>query len=127
MARSSCPTLRSKRKHHCTKTGTNEATEEQENPELKIDRSPLVVNQRTRKRCRDDLIGPGSNGNGWRNIVENEQRRDQKPAANTKHARQKSNRCANGEQREEIDGKLRYRKVNTQNPNPKSGRRCGLL
>lgn len=85
------------------------------------------MNQRAGKGCCDNLIGTGADGDGWRYVVQNQKWGHQKSATDTEHARQESNRSADREQREQIDGELRYRKVDTQYSNPKVDREASCL
>ena len=48
----------------------------------------------------DDLVGAGGDRDRRRDVVEDQQRRDEEAAADAEHARQESDRCAHGEQDE---------------------------
>ena len=80
--------------------------------ELEIERAALEMRQRTGERRGDDLVGAGRDRDGWRNVVEDQQRRDQETAADAEHARQKADRRAHGQQHERVDRHFGDRKIN---------------
>ena len=97
-----------------TDTGAGDAAYNQQRSELEVERAAFEMGQGPAERRSNDLVGASSNCNRRWNIVENQQRRDQKPAADAKHARQKPHRRAHKEEHEDIDRNLGYRQVNTQ-------------
>jgi len=64
------------------------------------------MRERTGKRGSDDLVGTGGDRDGWRNIVENQQRRYQEATANPEHSGQKSDRRTHAENDEGVNRNL---------------------
>ena len=79
--------------------------------ELEVERAALEMRQRAGEGRGDDLVGAGGDGDRRRDVVEDQQRRDQEAAADAEHARQEADRRAHGEQHEDVDGHFGDREI----------------
>ena len=82
------------------------APDQQHRPHAEIDGLAFQLRQHAGNRRGHHLIGPGRHRNPGRNADEQQEGRDQKPAAHTEHARQKAHDSANPEKQEGVDRDL---------------------
>ena len=90
----------------------------QHRAELEVERAALEMGERAREGRGDDLVGAGGDRDRRRDVVEDQQRRDQEAAADAEHARQEPDRRPHGEQDEEIDRHLGDREIDAHPSNP---------
>jgi hypothetical protein len=98
--------------------GADEAADQQHRAELEVERAALEMRERARKRRGDDLVGAGGDRDGWRDVVEDQQRRDQESAAHAEHPRQEADRRPHGQKNQEIDRHLGDREIDAHPSNP---------
>ena len=79
---------------------------EQHGPELDIDRAAPEMGDGAGDRGGDDLVCAGGDGNDRRDIVENQERRDQEAAADTEHAGQEADGRAHSQNDENVHRQL---------------------
>ncbi len=77
--------------------GAGDAADQQHRAELHVDRAALEMRQHAGNGRGDDLVGAGRHRHGRRDVVEDQQRRDQEAAADAEHAGEEPDRGAHQE------------------------------
>ena len=88
-----------------------QAADQQDVSHLEIDIAAPPVSEHTRNRGTDQLVRRGSDGDGGRYADEDQQRRQQKAAADAEHPGEKSDRRTEAEQNEDVERHLGDRQV----------------
>ena len=92
---------------------------------LLVDQPAAPVGERGGGRGRDDLRRDGGDRDGRRNAGEDQQRRQQKAAADAEHAGEEPDRPAHAQKEEHVDGQLGDREVKLHRRRPFDCFRCG--
>jgi len=91
--------------------GPHQAAHKQHQAELDVERAAPEMSDRAGDRRGDHLVGAGRDRDHRWDIVEDQERRDEKPAADAEHAGQKTDGRTHPENDEDVDRKFCDRQV----------------
>ena len=96
----------------------DEATQQQDETHLEVDRAPAPMRQHAREGRGDDLVRLGRHGHRRRDADEDQERGHQKAAADAEDAREKADPAAESEQKQGVHRHFCDRQVDVHQPVP---------
>jgi hypothetical protein len=98
--------------HEHTDNRSCNAANKQHHAKLDINAAAPEMHQRPGYRRRHNLVGSRGNRHGWRHPGKNQQRGDQKSAADPEHACKKTHRAPHAQQQHDVHGNLGDGQIN---------------